>query len=144
MTITSKQFLAWYKDKRVKAAGLCAWCGDAFGDKGPAMNYDRLTGQPRALVCFACGRVESYGVERLRRVVAAVEAWETGRTAKAAAIPVSFERWAKLVEKAPGEKDAKMAHVVRQIKKQCTSDEDVEMYYERFVAFLNERKVTGA
>lgn len=145
INIAKDEFILWYKERREKAKGQCEWCGSSFGRLGPVADHDHRTGEPRAIVCHACNLVEGFGIDRLKKVIAAIESWNQRKILPLNILdnqqfPVglmarSFPRWAKAVHKEKRSRDKALLKVVKEIKLRCHF-EDVTSCYKNFLIFL--------
>lgn len=144
ISLTRDQFVVWYKTQRGRCAGRCPWCGDPFGKRGPAADYDRSTGEPRALICMPCNMAKSVGLKRLKCIVAALELWATGARSTSP-MPAelgpesNFERWARHIERARLGRDKRTVKVVHEMRKLVPAAE-FDALYRKFRLFMEERE----
>lgn len=69
-------FVVWYASHLAASGGLCEWCHEPFGKRGPIADHSHsVGGKLRALVCHPCNTAEGHGVDRIRKVLAALRAW---------------------------------------------------------------------
>lgn len=77
ISLTLDQFAEWYFYHITASKGLCEWCHEPFGKRGPIIDHSHESGIPRGLVCHCCNVVEGFGMSRIEKVLAAMIAWES-------------------------------------------------------------------
>jgi len=137
--LTLNEFTFWYNEKTSKCNGLCEWCGEPFGKRGAVVDHD--TGDLRALICYRCNIAESYGIDRLKKIISALDkSWQNAEVqSDKGLLDMAFTRWARLVQNAntSERKDKRMKQIVEEIRERYQSEEDVLNCYNKFNEFLD-------
>lgn len=74
ITLAPDAFVEWYFRRLAELNGFCAWCSEPFGKRGPIADHDHRTGEVRDVICNFCNTVEGYGLDRIDKVLTAIEA----------------------------------------------------------------------
>jgi len=143
ISVSLASFVVWYKAKRELSGGLCEWCKEPFGKRGPVADHDHTTGDPRALICTRCNTVEGFGLARLKKVIAGIEAWTSGKPTTRQNIPFEviescFPRWYGFVTTGSDQKK-RLIKVEEEIKTHCTSFAELDDYMYRFRVYMEEQ-----
>lgn len=145
-SMTKDDFVIWYRTQRDLSKGFCAWCQKPFGKPGMIANHDHVTGSPRALICAACNRAVSVGVDRLHRIIAAIEQWESKKepmpSIDPAEIEKNFPRWAHFItngtptKKDKTSRDARINKVIDEIRNRILDDDIVSLIFNKLREYM--------
>lgn len=75
ITVPVESLEKWYGERILNCEDRCEWCFTPFGLREPCIDHDHVTGEVRALVCRKCNTAEGHGIDRIRKVIAAIEKW---------------------------------------------------------------------
>lgn len=87
ISMSLNEFAEWYKTHLVSARGYCEWCREPFDKRGPVVDHDHVTGEPRSVVCNSCNVVEGHGIERIRKVLVVMRVWRDKATLSTPPVP---------------------------------------------------------
>lgn len=149
-SMAKDEFVIWYRTQRDLSEGLCTWCRRSFGKSGMIANHDHVTGAPRALICATCNRAVSVGIERLRKIITALEQWDSLKEPVVAAastsiadIEKSFPRWARFIntdgassKKGKLNRDSRINKVIDEIRTRVSDDDMVNLLFNKLREYM--------
>jgi len=138
VTVSTDEFIVWFKNKRAACAGQCEWCDESFDKFGEFASQDPKTGDLRFLICATCNSIKNYGIERLRKIIKAIDHQPVTTLNN---IESNFGRWADYLNSALYNKDQKLEQIIKEMKMYCVSDEEINHYYNQFRYFVERQKV---